>query len=67
MVTYIITLIVDEESEKDAEDVDAVIQKLLDIREQCHLKAKENIGNAQEKRKQHYDSKHNALKVSAFN
>lgn len=43
-----------------------MIQKLLDIREQCHLKAKENIGNAQEKQKQHYDSKHNALKVSAF-
>ena len=43
-----------------------MIQKLLDIREQCHLKAKENIGNAQEKQKQHYDSKHNALKVSVL-
>ena len=60
-------LIIDDESEEDAEDVDAMIQKLLGIQEQCHLKAKENIGNAQEKQKRQYDSKHNALKVSAFN
>ena len=51
---------------EDAEDIDVVIQKLLDIRERCHLKAKENIGNAQEKQKQQYDNKHNTLKVSAW-
>ena len=35
----------DEDSEEeDAEDAEAVMQKLLDIRDKCHLKAKENIG-----------------------
>ena len=53
----------DEDSEEDAEDAEAVMQKLLDIREKCHLKAKENIGAAQQKQKQQYDKKHNALKV----
>ena len=53
----------DEDSEEDAEDAEAVMQKLIDIREKCHLKAKENIGAAQQKQKQQYDKKHNALKV----
>ena len=53
----------DKVSEEYAEDAEAVMQKLLDIREKCHLKAKENIGAAQQKQKQHYHKKHNALKV----
>ena len=53
----------DEDSEEDAEDAEAVMQKFFDIREKCHLKAKENIGAAQQKQKQQYDKKHNALKV----
>ena len=53
----------EEEEEEDAEDLDAVLDKLLKIREKCHLKAKENICAAQQKQKRQYDKKHNALKV----
>ena len=45
----------DEESEEeDVEDIDAVFDKLLTIRKKCHLKAKENIGVAQQKQKRQY-------------
>lgn len=54
----------EESEEEDSEDTEAVIEKLLAIRENCHLKAKANIDAAQEKQKKQYDSKHNALKVS---
>ena len=54
----------DESEEECPEDIDAVIENLLTIRERCHLKAKENIDAAQDKQKRQYDSKHNALKVS---
>ena len=49
--------------EEDAEDLDAVLERLLEIREKCHLKAKENICAAQQKQKRQYDNKHNSLKV----
>ena len=52
----------DESEERDAEDAEAVMQKLLNIREKCHLKAKENIDAAAHSKKK-YDKKHNALKV----
>ena len=56
----------DEESEEeDSEDTEAVIEKFLTIRERCHLQAKTNTDAVQEKQKQQYDSKHNALKVSS--
>ena len=68
-----ITLAVEEEhngeflemarDESEEEDAEAVMQKLLNIREKCHLKAKENIDAAQQKQKRQYDKKHNALKV----
>ena len=54
---------VEDSEEEDAEDAEAVMQKLLDIQERCHLKAKENISAAQQKLKQQYDKKYNALKV----
>ena len=55
----------DEQSEEeDAEDINEVVEKLLTIRERCHLKAKTNISSAQQKQKHQYDKKHNALKVS---
>ena len=53
----------EDSEEEDAEDAEAVMQKLLDIREKCRLKAKDNIGAAQQKQKRQYDKKHNALKV----
>ena len=56
----------DESEEEDAEDAEAVMQKLLTIREKCHLKAKENIDAAQQKQKRQYDKKHNALKVRYY-
>ena len=52
-----------DSDEEETEDMDAVMEKLLDIRDRCHHKAKENIGAAQEKQKWQYDKKHNALKV----
>ncbi len=54
----------EEEEEENAEDIDAVLGRLLEIREKCHLKAKENICAAQQKQKRQYDKKHNSLKVS---
>ena len=53
----------DESEEEDAEDAEAVMQKLLNIREKCHLKAKQNIDAAHQKQKRQYDKKHNALNV----
>ena len=53
----------DDSEEEDTEDAEVVMQKLLDIREKSHLKAKENIDAAQQKQKRQYDKKHNALKV----
>ena len=41
----------DESEEEDTEDVKAVMQKLLNIREKYHLKAKENMDAAQQKQK----------------
>ena len=38
----------EESEEEDSEDTEAVIEKLLAIRENCHLKAKANIDAAQE-------------------
>ena len=45
--------------EEETEDINAVMEKLLDIRDTCHLKAKQNISAAQEKQKRQYDKKHN--------
>ena len=39
----------EESEEEDPEDIEAVVEKLLTIREKCHLKAKENIDSALEK------------------
>ena len=52
-----------DSEDEGTENIDEVIQKLLEIRERCHLKAKENIATAQEKQKRQYDNKHNSLKV----
>ena len=49
--------------EEDAEDLDAMLERLLEILEKFHLKAKENICAAQQKHKRQYDNKHNSLKV----
>ena len=49
---------------KGPEDLDTVLQKVLEIHEKCHKKAKANISDAQQKQKQHYDKKHDTLKVS---
>ena len=55
--------IASDKKDSEEEDAEAVMQKLLDIREKCHLKAKDNIGAAQQKQKRQYDKKHIALKV----
>ena len=52
-----------ESDEEEEGDIDGVLSKLLEIRDQCQDKAKKNISEAQEKQKKQYDSKHNTLKV----
>ena len=52
--------------EEDVRDTDYILQRLLEIRECCHGKAKENIAAAQEKQKKQYDAKHNSLKVYIY-
>lgn len=52
-----------DSDEEETKDMDPVMEKILDIRDRCHHKAKQNIGAAQEKQKRRYDKKHNALKV----
>ena len=56
----------EQSEEEDTEDVhiNEMVERLLAIRERCHLKAKTNISNAQQKQKHQYDKKHNALKVN---
>ncbi len=51
------------ENEEDGEDMDEILRMLMEIRDRCHLNAKENIVAAQQKQKQQYDNKHNSLKV----
>ena len=51
------------ENEEDGEDMDGILRRLMEIRDRCHLNAKENIAAAQQKQKQQYDKKHNSLKV----
>ena len=46
-----------ESDEEEEGDIDGVLSKLLEIRDQ--EKAKKNISEAQEKQKKQYDSKHN--------
>ncbi|XP_064406458.1 uncharacterized protein LOC135351399 [Halichondria panicea] len=50
------------ENEEDGEDMDGILRRLMEIRDRCHLNAKENIAAAQQKQKQQYDNKHNSLK-----
>ena len=52
-----------ESDEEEEGNIDGVLSKLLEIRDQCQEKAKKNISEAQEKQKKQYDSKHNTLKV----
>lgn len=54
----------DKMSEDEDVDTDGILQQLLEIRERCHSKAKENIASAQERQKKQYDAKHDALKVN---
>ena len=56
----------DKMSEEEDGDVDTdyILQQLLEIREHCHSKAKENIASAQERQKKQCDAKHDALKVN---
>ena len=51
------------ENEEDREDMDGILRRLIEIRDCCHLNAKEKIAAAQQKQKQQYDNKHNSLKV----
>ena len=50
--------------EEEDGDTEEILAKMLEIREWCHSKAKENIAAAQDKHKKQYDAKHNSLKVS---
>ena len=34
---------------EDVEDMDAILQRVMEIREHCHLEAKENMATAQQK------------------
>ena len=54
----------DKMSEDEDVDTDGILQQLLEIRERCHSKAKENIASAQERQKKQYDAKHDTLKVN---
>ena len=53
-------------SEEEDGDQDEILTRMLEIRERCHSKAKENIAAAQDKQKKQYDAKHNSLKVSLW-
>ena len=50
--------------EEEDGDTEEILARMLEIRERCHSKAKENIAAAQDKQKKQYDAKHNSLKVS---
>lgn len=57
----------DQMSEEDGDlDTDSILHRLMEIRERCHAKAKENITSAQEKQKKEYDAKHDTLKVNVM-
>ena len=47
----------------DAEPSDGVMEKLLDVRKQCHDRAHSNIQNAQQRQKEYYDAKHDSNHV----
>ncbi len=47
--------------EEDFENVDQILERLMEIRERCHLNTKENIAAAQQKQKQQHDNKHNCI------